>query len=83
MILIKLIVNESSGRQCDYKDCKHLPKYFDQVLNTYFVKRGVTCLWVSLPSRDASAGELYCRDCLDRFYQEYKPILDSKLWVFK
>ena len=83
MIVIKLIVNEDSGFQCDYKNCKHLSKYFDQVLNTFFIKKGVTCLWIATPSTSFDSGELYCRDCIDMFYQEYKSILDSKLWVFK
>lgn len=83
MINIELYINQDSGRQCDYRNCKHLPKYFDQVLNTFFIKKGVTCLWVALPSKSFDAGELYCRDCLDRFYQDYKPIIDSKLWAFK
>lgn len=83
MIVIKLIVNEDSGFQCDYKKCKRLPQYFDQILNTFFIKKGVTCLWISTSMRDLDASELYCRDCIDMFYQEYKPILDSKLWAFK
>lgn len=81
MITIELYVNKSSGRECDYKDCKHLPKYFNKVLNTFYIKQGVTCLWVALPSTAFDAGELYCRDCLDRFYHDHKSILDSKLWV--
>jgi len=79
MIQVKLFKCEISGTGCDNAGCKKLPQYFDQILNTFFIKQGTTCLWIGW----TNASEIYCRDCIDQLYYQLKPIIDSKLWIFK
>lgn len=82
MISYQLIKISSTGNFCAHRDCKHLPEYFDKILNSYYLKLGQTCLWVGLPNRGGElVYEFYCRDCIDMLYKYLKPILDSKLWA--
>lgn len=80
MIKFTLVKWDATGWYCSNRECDHLPEHTYQILNSYFLKPGTTCLSIAMNN---NAYELYCRGCIDKLYIELKPILDSKLWAFK
>lgn len=69
----------SAGVKCDNPNCKKLPELFDRVLNTFYLKEGVTYAAIYLGGKV----DYYCRDCIDEVYNFIKSKMDSKLWIFK
>jgi hypothetical protein len=80
---INIFKLEESGYSCDYKECNHNPEYHDTILRTHYIKIGTICAMVTIDTYDYELSELYCRECIDRFYQDIKLKLNSSLWVFK
>jgi hypothetical protein len=79
MIYAKLFKMETAGWPCDNSNCQHNSKYHDRIGNSFYLKTDKTCLAIYMHG----SREVYCRDCIDIIYQRLKPILDSKLWIFK
>lgn len=80
MIKIQVIKLESSGIQCDNKDCKKNPEYLYNIIGSvHHIRKNTTVAIVSV----GNGSEVYCRDCIDDVYHIAKTTLDSKLWVFK
>lgn len=79
MFKMQLSKMEYSGIGCNHPECKHLPKYHDNIIgNQFFIKIGTPYLSVLLKSNI----EYYCKDCIDKLYESLKPMLNSKLWLF-
>lgn len=84
MIKIEVFKVDISRMQCDNVNCKRLPEYFDQILNSFFLKRGTICASITIETNIGEYGrQYYCRDCIDEIYQKIKSKLDSKLWIFQ
>lgn len=80
MINFELDKLEQTGYKCDHPRCAHSPKYHWNVIGDVFhLKTDQTILVVTY----GNTYEVYCRDCIDLLYKEWKPILDSKLWAFQ
>ena len=80
MITFELLKLDQAGYKCDYIKCTHNPEYHWNVIgNSFNLKIDQTVLIVHYPG----SWEIYCRDCVDIFYRKAKPLLDSKLWIFK
>ena len=80
MINVKLWKVNRSGAMCCNIDCSHDPRYHFNIIGNVFHLREEQ---IALQIYFEEEGEVYCRDCIDKVYQKLKPILDSKLWVFK
>lgn len=76
MLKARLFKIDNSGWECKYENCKH--EYHYKILNSYFIKVGTTCLLVSLQG----LMEAYCPGCVDMLYNDLRPALDSRLWIF-
>ena len=80
MIEAKIIKMDANGYHCDNPDCQHLPEHTYHMLgDVYFIKQYSTCLFIRM---DGGA-EHYCNGCIDIVYNQLKPVLDRKLWVFE
>jgi hypothetical protein len=79
MINAKVVNMSFSGASCCNPTCSHNTKYHDHILgNVYYLKYNTPCLFIEM----SGTFEYYCKDCVDIVYQNLKPALDSKLWLF-
>jgi hypothetical protein len=78
MIEVKIFKMQSSGYTCDNPTCKRNPKYFDQILSTYYLKQDVVVAKI----RMGGVCQLYCTDCIDYVKTYLISKFDKKLWVF-
>lgn len=80
MIKFELYKLEQTGYECDHPKCTHDLKYHWNVIgNKFHLKTDQTVLIIS----HDDYYEVYCRDCINLLYKEWKPLLDSKLWAFQ
>jgi len=71
---------KASGRAlCRSKDCKRLPEYVSEKGR---IKSGTTCVAITMDSAAGFNTSYYCRDCVDKLYEDLKKILNPALWVF-
>jgi hypothetical protein len=77
---MKIELEKSSGRaKCRARDCKKLPEY---ITDKGRIKVNTTCVAITMDSAAGWNTSYYCRDCVDKLYEDIKKILNPKLWVF-
>ena len=77
---MKIELEKSSGRaKCRAFNCKELPEYISEGGR---IKSGTTCVAITMDSAGGYNTSYYCRDCIDKLYDDIRKILNPKLWVF-
>jgi hypothetical protein len=77
---MKISLEKASGRAyCRGAECKSDPKFISDSLR---IKSGTTCVAISMSSAGGYNTSYYCRDCVDKLYEDMKKILNPALWIF-
>lgn len=73
---MKLSLEKSSDRGiCRYDECQNNPKYINDLGR---IKKDTTCVRIHINGITA----FYCRECIDKIYEDMRKVLNSKLWIF-
>jgi hypothetical protein len=77
---MRLGLEKASGRaKCRHEQCQRKTEYINEKGR---IKSGTTCVWISTEGAGGWHTSYYCRDCVDKIYEEMKKILNPKLWIF-
>lgn len=69
----------SGASKCRGPDCSMNPDY---LTDKGRIKRGTTCVAITMGSAAGYNTSYYCRDCIDKIYDDIRKVLNPKLWVF-
>lgn len=79
MITAHIKKMNEGGWSCDNPSCQHLPEFTYHMLgDIFFIKKDSIYLTIVLNGEVA----YYCNGCIDIIYNQLKPVLDRKLWIF-
>lgn len=77
---MKIELKKSSGRtKCRSNICLKKSEY---ISDNGRIKKDTTCAAITMDSASGYNTSYYCRDCIDKVYEDLKKILNSKLWIF-
>lgn len=77
---MKIRLEKSSGRAyCRNKDCSFNPDY---ISDKGRIKKDTTCAAITMDSSSGMNTSFYCRECIDKIYENMKKILNPALWAF-
>ena len=77
---MKITLIKSSGRcLCRNSTCEKKTEY---ITKSGRIKKDTTCAAIDMDSAAGYNTSYYCRDCIDKIYDDIKKILNPKLWVF-
>lgn len=76
---MKIKLEKASGHAiCRSGFCEAKSEY----INKGRIKRDTTCAAITMSSAAGTNTSYYCRDCIDKIYEEIKKVLNPKLWIF-
>lgn len=77
---MKIELEKASGlAKCRSGFCLKKPEYISEAGR---IKRDTTCVAITMRSAAGRNTSYYCRDCIDKIYEDMRKILNPKLWVF-
>lgn len=73
---MKLRLEKSSGRAvCRYDECQNNPKF---ITDDGRIRKDTDCIVVTI----RGISSFYCRECVDKLYEDMRKIMNTKLWIF-
>ncbi len=77
---MKISLEKSTGRaKCRGFNCAKNPEYISEKGR---IKQGTTCVAIQMDSAAGYHVSYYCRNCIDKLYDDMRKILNPKLWIF-
>ena len=78
---MKIELVKASGKAiCRHKDCSKNPDYISG--SSGRIKKGTICCFMSVWGANGYTKVFFCRECLEKIYNEVKVKLNPKLWAF-
>lgn len=78
---MKITIIKASGRAlCRGPRCEKKPEFVKDNGN---IIKDSRCAKVSIWGAQGGSTAFYCRDCIDKLYEDVRKILNPKLWVFQ
>jgi hypothetical protein len=77
---MKIQLEKASGSaKCRGPNCTDNPAYISEKGR---IKKDTTCVGITIRSAAGSNTSYYCRECIDKLYEDMRKILNPKLWIF-
>lgn len=77
---MKIKLKKSTGRaKCRSQACLKKSEYINDKGR---IKKDTTCVAITMQSSAGRNTSYYCRDCIDKLYDDIRKILNPNLWVF-
>lgn len=76
---MRIVLSKATGRaKCRHNNCENKPEYIEKGR----IKKGTTCVIVYQSGASGLFAAHYCRNCIDKIYEDMKKVLNPALWIF-